>query len=1595
MKSRKFGVLAIMFILMFLLPALIIPFNDSDEIGLINDEEDFSDNLLANGNSNLSLIISFNTNNFSQSVIDNFTFHGGVVMKGPWNESFSTISGFAGILPSVNLTNFKTDNPSATVETDEQIETQMNYIVVQSNAMNTTWSINGYTGNTNSTTAILDSGINPNNTYFPDGYETIDLTGDIVKWKDYVQDISTPYDDNGHGTFISSVIAGTGDLPSNYSNKIELTYSANYSHEILFGTDDWGIDYSFKLATFNVSKENSQIFINSSWIELADGIENFNLILYNSTSLVNQSILVESQYNQTYHNIQQSGAGLYDIYIKYKREEEKFPNFTLNLETSFFAEEYIENKTHFTGISNASKLASYKVVDATGIGNVSSLISAMEDVILNKLSLHITAVCLSVATFGDDVATINEVINNLIDAGILVVIAAGNRGLQSAEAINKLASNKKAIVVGAINDADQVTTYSSIGKTFDEDEDDEMIKPDLVAPGGSKLQGHRSVISANYFNNKTIAKYGTSISAAVVCGAIQLLIEAKWNDWTTWNGLDTRELAKLVKASLLMTATETIVDREDDPDTEYDESDYSPTTNLGGKDIHEGYGRLNVDSAIDALTKNISVGLYNSHFNLTTSSANPLGKHAYSRRINLSYDVQYRFNLTLESPSAVFDMYLYCANETTKFGEPILLSQVIAPLPTQPSVMYFTPRDNQTECILVIKAIIGTSNFSLNISTLQNDYAPVLTGGYIASSSPATNYTIDTYTFFVNYTDNDTSNAPPKYVYMEVEGVNYTMSKLNFLDNVYTDGVWYWLTNFQFSSEGTKQFKFWANDGFHFERFPDTGDLSIVIIPHTTKELPYSEDFEDSAGDWTTDGDGWNRLWQSNTFDDRSRIYDYLGLDWYAFYFGTTIVPALPYSYQPLIPTGDWISGSLTSPMINLTSLGEYDNPIAKLGIRVSLNPLDEMDLEINVNSTPVWTALKSYSGEYEWDLDVLNLSEYKGSYIRLRFTADLDVLPDTINYKGFMLDYISIENYTNQNDHELSSSYLLSVVSPNINEVQYKYDMYTFSIDYLDADPENNYPDYVFIEINNQNYTMNNIDGDWWANSSTGIRFEKGLFIGDFADLKFRFHAYDGETIYSTQWYNDATKLIEFDNPNPENYTKASNYMGYDFNVETFEDFYITGIPEPRESTVWVTPDDTWHSMDYLGLGEYYAYCGIGQINFFTEDIGYGQNWNARLLTFPLNLGSDHKNYIQFHQNISLEDESPPEFPFDPGYDGDDLDKCIISISTDFGTTWTELISYNYENNQEAFVYIDISDYSGKAVMIRFELDSNDYDSGLFDYLLGNGVGWFIKDLFIGYNQSADFTAPEITFISPAEASTLILGQMINATIADNVAIDPDRVNLYINDVWVNATFVNGTLTYFWDTSLWNDGVYTIKIVAYDIENNRAEETVVVVVDNLLDWLGWLPWLIFILAIVAITVVLALIILYRGKEWVDGIKTKRGIKEDKVRKSQKEKDKKLKVMESVSKEELKGRPYTYKCRNCNSWFVDAKYEWMCPNCDTDQLYFAYHCPMCNKWTIKDEPGKYNCKKCKIKLIKSKKEDVKTILEKGNIVLNEFEREED
>lgn len=85
--------------------------------------------------------------------------------------------------------------------------------------------------------------------------------------------------------------------------------------------------------------------------------------------------------------------------------------------------------------------------------------------------------------------------------------------------------------------------------------------------------------------------------------------------------------------------------------------------------------------------------------------------------------------------------------------------------------------------------------------------APTLTYDQVA---PSSGYRSTTFNFTVNYTDSD--NDPPYYIYVNIDGSNYTMTKVNASDTTYTDGTDYYYTNSGYSV-AVHNYRFYTSDG--------------------------------------------------------------------------------------------------------------------------------------------------------------------------------------------------------------------------------------------------------------------------------------------------------------------------------------------------------------------------------------------------------------------------------------------------------------------------------------------------------------------------------------------------------------------------------------------------------------------------------------------------------------------------------------------------------------------------------------------------------------------------------------------------------------
>ncbi len=172
--------------------------------------------------------------------------------------------------------------------------------------------------------------------------------------------------------------------------------------------------------------------------------------------------------------------------------------------------------THVAGIigghsSTINGLASnaifyvYKVLDQNGSGTISTVIAAIERAIDD--SMQIINLSLGTPSSGSD-DPLSIAVNRAVEAGIVVVVAAGNTGDYGT--INSPGIAKFALTVGA-TDANSVASFSAKGPIIDQ----YQIKPDVVAPGVGILSAKNGGGYIKMSGTSMAAPFVTAIAAAL------------------------------------------------------------------------------------------------------------------------------------------------------------------------------------------------------------------------------------------------------------------------------------------------------------------------------------------------------------------------------------------------------------------------------------------------------------------------------------------------------------------------------------------------------------------------------------------------------------------------------------------------------------------------------------------------------------------------------------------------------------------------------------------------------------------------------------------------------------------------------------------------------------------------------------------------------------------------------------------------------------------------------------------------------------------------------------------------------------------------
>ncbi len=212
------------------------------------------------------------------------------------------------------------------------------------------------------------------------------------------------------------------------------------------------------------------------------------------------------------------------------------------------------------GIAPGANLINLRVLDAAGNSTDSAVIAAIETAISlqSKYNIRVLNLSLGRQVFESyQLDPLCQAVEQAWQAGIVVVVAAGNQGRNNSAGTNGYGTiaapgnDPYVITVGAMNTIgtgnrsdDLITSYSSKGPTTY----DEVVKPDLVAPGNKSISllAQNSTLwnalgATNHLVNKELGVggpagngnsnaywrlSGTSMAAPVVSGAAALMLQA-------------------------------------------------------------------------------------------------------------------------------------------------------------------------------------------------------------------------------------------------------------------------------------------------------------------------------------------------------------------------------------------------------------------------------------------------------------------------------------------------------------------------------------------------------------------------------------------------------------------------------------------------------------------------------------------------------------------------------------------------------------------------------------------------------------------------------------------------------------------------------------------------------------------------------------------------------------------------------------------------------------------------------------------------------------------------------------------------------------
>jgi len=567
------------------------------------------------------------------------------------------------------------------------------------------WNTYGYMGDPNSAIAIVDSGVDDTHSMLSI-YSDKDFSNPNVKivgWYDPTGTSLTPYDNDGHGTHVASIAAGNFyDGDPDDDNLTEITVDITY-----VDVENDGNEYSYIIGFYL----NTTGLINATVIWTSD---NPSTAYVSSLALVDPSASRKAEdltdpFNVTY-NLTTNNFGIWRVIVGVRNSSSTANSLKMQVILEVPVVNSSDGYIEYSGVAPNAKIVA---VAALADGSTADILDSLNWIYNHAEEYHILVVSNSwtiVDDYGNPTTDpgIELAIRNLIKKGLVVVAAAGNWG-------NTLLSNQmgtpanieEAITVAAADNLLNIAYYSSNGPAGDCD----VIKPDIAAPGGDFSYGAIIGADTNDYEeygyeilNSLSMLQGTSMATPHVAGIAALLAQALggYNNWDYDPPNKVKSKAFKIKQVLLMTSWEI-------------------STRNGWKDYKEGFGLVQADAAIEALTKTWDLNYVASDY--LYGKDHPFKKHVWARGVDLLAGGNYTFYLHVPD-TGDFDLYVYDP-DPNEYGEPVLVAYSNQTQYGGTEIVNFQPTKDGRYYVIV-KQAEGYGEFQLSSFYLSPIYVNIL-----------------------------------------------------------------------------------------------------------------------------------------------------------------------------------------------------------------------------------------------------------------------------------------------------------------------------------------------------------------------------------------------------------------------------------------------------------------------------------------------------------------------------------------------------------------------------------------------------------------------------------------------------------------------------------------------------------------------------------------------------------------------------------------------------------------------------------------------------------------------------------------------------